>query len=579
MEWLFFATKESQISSLTLIRSITVLMVTACTVTVILLAVLLVLSLPSILLNNQKLTWLTSLPTAVMLTVTALILFDNFTYSIFKFGIGTSSGIIRAVYGLGFIATFYYYLRFVQKKSHTKNKYTSYLAIGLLTISFAFTLPVVVGSLNARSKIKAEAISNTGKLPNIIILGSDGLSARYLSAYGANEQTTPFLNELVKTSLVADNAFPNATSTTASTTSMLTGKEAVKVRVYRYPDILNGEDSYQHLPGILKQYGYHTFEIGTTHYVDAHLLNLLNGFDVVNDQTSEMPALTPIRAVLGNSSAMFFIQTILDRASERIMHIFYIQKMKNPIVEVDDPESRTSDSDRVQTIIDLIDSSDDQPFFAFVHLMDTHGPYFSFKEQVYSLGETQDKWNINAYRDSLRNYDGHVKTIYDHLVETGQLDNTILVLYTDHGFIYKINERIPIIIRFPQGQYEGHLQSNVQVIDIAPTMLDYLGIPVPEWMNGISLLKGEPSPTRMIFSTAASSPPKLNPPFRSLRLVQVIVCQNWYTLSLRDDIFENGSIYQHISNCDQSSLPTNSEVRTRILEYLLENGYEIGSLK
>jgi len=579
MEWLFFATKESQISSLTLIRSITVLLVTACTLTVILFVILLLLSLPAILLKNQKLTRLTSLPAALVLTITSLILLDNFTYTVFKFGVGTSSGIVRAVYGLGFIAASIYYFPFIQKKSETQNKFTSYLAIGLLALSFAFTLPLVIGNLKARAQIKPETISSTGKLPNIIIIGGDGLTARYLSAYGAQEQTTPFLNELVKTSLVADNAFPNATSTTASTTSMLTGKEAVKVRVYRYPDILNGEDSYQHLPGILKQYGYQTVEIGTPHYVDAHQVNLLNGFDVVNDQASDLPGLTPIRAVLGNSSAMFFIQTILDRASERVMHIFYIKTMKNPIVEVDNPEARTSDDDRVQQIIDLIDSPSDQPFFAFTHLMDTHGPYFSYKEQIYSHGEIQDKWNVSAYRDAIRSYDEHVKTIYDHLVETDQIDNTILVIYTDHGFLYKINERVPIIIRFPQEQYSGDIQSNVQVIDVSPTLLDYLGIPTPEWMDGMSLLKDEPAPTRLIFSTAASSPPKLNPPFRSLRLIQVISCQNWYTLSLRDDVFKSGTISQHTSSCDESQLPSNEDIRTKILEYLDVNGYDISSLQ
>src|SRR5690606_37501210 len=117
--------------------------------------------------------------------------------------------------------------------------------------------------------------------PNIIILGADGLSVSYLSAYGFNEETTPFISELLKTSLVAENVFPNASSTTASTTSALTGKDPAEVKVYRYPDILSGEDSYQHLPALLKDLGYHTVQIGTPSYVDALKVNLADGFEVV----------------------------------------------------------------------------------------------------------------------------------------------------------------------------------------------------------------------------------------------------------------------------------------------------------
>jgi arylsulfatase A-like enzyme len=60
----------------------------------------------------------------------------------------------------------------------------------------------------------------------------------------------------------------NASSTTASTTSVLTGKEPATIKVYRYPDILTGQDSFEHLPGILKQYGYKAVEIGTPYYLD-----------------------------------------------------------------------------------------------------------------------------------------------------------------------------------------------------------------------------------------------------------------------------------------------------------------------
>ena len=166
---------------------------------------------------------------------------------------------------------------------------------------------------------------------------------------------------------------------------MLTGKEPIINKVYRYPDILSGRDSFEHLPGILRQRGYKTVEIGTPYYVDARRLNLLEGFDIVNNQSLNSPASDALRVVLGNSPSTYFIQTISERASERLLHIFFIKEMRNPLAEVNDPAARISDEQRVDQIIDLLDHAD-QPVFIFAHLMDTHGPKFSFQKQVFSGG-------------------------------------------------------------------------------------------------------------------------------------------------------------------------------------------------
>src|SRR6185503_14086461 len=361
-------------------------------------------------------------------------------------------------------------------------------------------------------------------------------------------KTTPFLEELVQTSLVAENAFPNATSTTASTTSVLTGKDAIKVRVYRYPDILSGKNSFEHLPGILKQNGYQTVEIGTPYFVDAHRLNLLDGFDIVYNESLNLPILDFIRSVLGNSPSMFFMQTILERAAERLLHIFFIKDMQNPMSEINNPENRTSDEARVAQIINLVDHAE-QPVLIFAHLMDTHGPIFAHQKQVFSEGPDVRDWDHNHYLDAILSYDGHVQKIYEHLAQTGQLDNTILVVYTDHGLEYTINERIPVIIHFPENKYAGKLNNNVQVIDIPATLLDFLDITAPKWMDGLSLLNGEPPVDREIFSTAASSPPRLGPPFYQLRVVQVIACQKWFTLNVKENAFATGNIYRDTAQC------------------------------
>jgi arylsulfatase A-like enzyme len=417
-----------------------------------------------------------------------------------------------------------------------------------------------------------------GTYPNIIILGSDGLSANYLSVYGYPLKTTPFLNEVAKTSLVAENAFPNASNTTPSITSVLTGKESIAVRVFRYPDMLSGKDSFEHLPGILKRQGYKTVEIGTPYYVDSRRVNLLDGFDIVNNQIQDQPAFDALRIILGNSSSTYFIQTIMDRASERLLHIFFIKKMQDPEAKVYDPNDRMTDEQRVNQIIDLLDHAD-RPLFIFAHLMDTHGPIFSSQKQVFSSGSDAEDWNENRYLDAILSFDGHVKKIYEYLDQTGQLDNTILVIYTDHGFKYTINQRIPLIIHFPENAHAGKIKNNIQIIDIPVTLLNYLGFPRPKWMAGTSLLNGEPDADRKIMSTTAGSPKMIAPPFYQIQSIQVIVCQKWYVLNVREDTWRTGMINGHTAKCAEDTLPSEDEVHQTILEYLEKYNYDTSSLK
>jgi len=584
MEWVFFVTKPSSLSILTPLDTGIVLFITGGAVALPLVDILVLLFLLSRLVRNSK--WQAILLTAgkiipaLMITVTALIMLDNFTYTIFGYGIVLTAGIWRAFYALGFGLFLWQAFRYVHRRVLKRGKnFASFLSLGLLAISIVI---FVVTGLTRDSKfrdVNTEQVGTVTNRPNIIILGSDGLSASYLSAYGYTHETTPFLSQIMENSLFAENAFPNASSTTASTASVLTGKEAVEVKVYRYPDILSGQDSFEHLPGILKQYGYKTVEIGTPFYVDAQKLNLVKGFDVVNNQSMDLPAQNLFRNVLGNIPSTYFIWTILDRARERLLHIFFIKEMPNPLEEVNNPKFRMSDEEKVDQIIDTLDQAD-RPVFIFVHLMDTHGPTFSSsKSTSESSIDTEAPWDKTLYEAAIRNFDDHLEKIYNHLSKTGEMNNTVLAIYTDHGFKYSVNQRIPIVLHFPQNKYSGTRANNVQIIDIPVTLLDYLGIPKPTWMMGVSLLNGEPPAERHITSITAGSPRKIAPPFYQIKIVQVIVCQKWYALNVQENKWNSGDIYQHTTQCEEDRLPPDDEIHQDILDYLEKHGYDISSLE
>ena len=163
MEWLFFATKPSSLSILTPSDAGLVLAVTGGIFALLLSGGLIVLSLPAWLASSP--TWKARLLTlgyfvpALMLSVTALILLDNFTYTVFKFGIVSTSGVWRAVYALGFAAFLWQALRYVGRTIQKRPKksasplalrprsallYRGGLAqggaLGLLTVSMAAIL-------------------------------------------------------------------------------------------------------------------------------------------------------------------------------------------------------------------------------------------------------------------------------------------------------------------------------------------------------------------------------------------------------------------------------------------------------
>lgn len=126
-------------------------------------------------------------------------------------------------------------------------------------------------------------------------------------------------------------------------------------------------------------------------------------------------------------------------------------------------------------------------------------------------GKALAEWKFQRYmRDYLKvvkSLDENVGRLLEELEKEGLLENTVVVYDSDQGFymgehgwfdkrfMYEESMRTPLIMRLPKGfERRGDIPQLVQNMDYAPTFLDLAGLPIPQDMQGVSLLpllKGE----------------------------------------------------------------------------------------
>lgn len=601
MEWLFIITKTSFISTASFFEKVYVLLNGSAILTL----VAILLSIPFIILYyvlNAKtgrsiIRILLCLIPALLLSSTILLLVDNTTYTAFSYGVVSTKGIIRTLYLIGFIlisiGLIYPIFKISRSIERSRRKLTRSqkrrlpFIIGLVVLVFAF-LPVLFNTHLNNSIAQAPVNTKSEKLPNIILMTGDGINAAKLSLYGLGKDTTPFLKELAETSLVAENNFSNAQGTIGSTTSILTGKYPADTRILASTDILKGEDAYQHLPGILESYGYYTVQLNFTYYADAYRINIQDGFIEANGESPVRNEIQSSLAKLLPTDHYYFMREIYSRISDRLEHLFYIKKMTNPFLQVTESPEKFNDQDKLDYLFSLLDSSK-QPIFVHIHWMGTHGPKYYPTRQIFSQGQDvklQGKYVDDFYLDSILDFDGAVSQIFYGLQSRSLLDKSILVVGSDHTQRWSI-ARIPLLIHFPNDEHAGQVTENTQNLDIAPTLLNYIGIPQPIWMPGQPIFDTL-DPTRLIFLVAipdSSRDPKTNAivyppflaPFYQFGKATLISCDHYYTVNFLKQTYTDANVQGYIGTC-KTPPPTREEAFKLIIGHLQKYGFNTSAL-
>ncbi len=106
---------------------------------------------------------------------------------------------------------------------------------------------------------------------------------------------------------------------------------------------------------------------------------------------------------------------------------------------------------------------------------------------------------LQAYRASVSFVDAQVGIVVDALDRLGLADDTVIVFTSDHGYhlgehglwqkqsLFEESARVPLVIVVPESRSKGMRTHTVELIDLAPTLCELSGVPVPNGVEGRSL--------------------------------------------------------------------------------------------
>ncbi len=289
---------------------------------------------------------------------------------------------------------------------------------------------------------------------NVVLVHLESTGAGYLRPYGAAEDPMPNLTRLAERAILFEHA---------CTVYPETIKSFFSVQCSLHPALDTPSESYGRdfgpaLATVLRRHGYRTglFHSGRFMYLgmDAALRN--RGYDTLEDAG----------AIGGDHDSSFGI---------------------------DEPST-------VRRILGWIDDLPAGQRFLVSYLpIAGHHPYTTPQR-----GPFPDREDIDRYHNALHYADGALGQLLGGLRSRGLEEETLFVLLGDHGeafgqhdgnyghmlFLYEENVRVPYLIVAPGLiRRQERITRVASLIDTAPTILDLLGIPVPEGYQGHSLLE------------------------------------------------------------------------------------------
>jgi arylsulfatase A-like enzyme/Flp pilus assembly protein TadD len=318
---------------------------------------------------------------------------------------------------------------------------------------------------------------------NVLLITIDTLRIDRVGAYGGRNGLTPNLDRLAAEGFRLTRAYSAAPLTLPSHTSILTAVSP-PVHGVRANGLFRLGTKLPTLATVLKSAGYRTGAFVGSFILDARF-GLNRGFDVYDDRYGEKHAGGPAEGARRRA------EDVIKPATAWIVH----GAAASGTAGLSPTPGEATSAAATPTLTPDALSPATTPFFAWVHLYDPHEPYRA-PEPYASRYEPYDA--EVAYADAM------IGRLLNDLQNAGRLDRTLVVIAADHGeslgehgerthgvFAYEVTLRVPWIVWAGPRLISGpgrSFNSLVRLIDLAPTTLDVVGLPVPADFEGRSII-------------------------------------------------------------------------------------------
>ncbi len=356
---------------------------------------------------------------------------------------------------------------------------------------------------------------------NLILIALDTLRPDHLGCYGYGENTSPNIDAFAREAFIFQGAQSAAPWTAPSMVSLLTSLYPDVHQVTRFPRSLRLSDGIETLAERLQANGFDTAAFTEGGYL-ASAIGLDQGFDLYRDQPAEKPgsansATNPARLEKGIGR---FIAWLKQRdASTPFFGFFQTYEPHHPLVAPEEyirmfaPQyNQAAEHGRLSQIIanwgmgKAFDVSE-------AELIQRHIPHCKLaglgkverlpefvahgiaierpmREPDLAPGSTFSKWLNAIYDAEIRYMDDQLGHLFEHLKRSGQLDDTLILIISDHGEGLGDHDEIghgrglfseildvAFVLRVPGRQGPFVPGAGVaRTIDVLPTVLELLDI-------------------------------------------------------------------------------------------------------
>ncbi len=291
---------------------------------------------------------------------------------------------------------------------------------------------------------------------NVVFVLIDTLRADRLGSYGYERETSPILDAMAETGVRFDNVLAQSTWTKTSMASIWTGAYPTRHGITRYMDAL--PESLETPAERMRDAGFQTIGIFRNGWV-AQNFGFSQGFDLYYEpvNTHRPPNLA----------------------------------QQNPSMH----KLRGNDGDATWAAVEFLRTAGSQRFLLYMHMMDVH-------QYVYDDSADFGTTFSDIYDNSIHWVDENLGTLIAVLQQENLMENTLIVIASDHGEaffehgdeghgrdLYSENTRVPLIMILPYRLREPLVvETPVENVDIWPTILDLVGLPPMEDVDGRSLV-------------------------------------------------------------------------------------------